>query len=95
MKAFVLAAVAGKRLRPLTIDIPKPMIPVLEKPTLYYTFLNLKKNGFDSVCVNLYHHPDIITNFFKNNDTGVKLDFSVGKKLLGTAVAIKSKESFF
>ncbi|WP_095558892.1 sugar phosphate nucleotidyltransferase [Candidatus Endomicrobiellum trichonymphae] len=57
------AAGAGKRLRLLTIDIPKPMIPILRKPALYHTFLNLKKNGFDSVCVNLYHHPDTIMSF--------------------------------
>jgi mannose-1-phosphate guanylyltransferase/phosphomannomutase len=95
MKAFVLAAGAGTRLKPLTIDMPKPMIPILGKPALYHTFANLKKHGFDSAYVNLYHCPDVITNFFKNDDSGLKLEFSHEKTLLGTAGAIKKMEDFF
>ncbi|MCA6070716.1 MAG: NDP-sugar synthase [Endomicrobium sp.] len=95
MKAFVLAAGASTRLRPLTMDIPKPMIPILGKPALYYTFLNLWKNGFTVACVNTYYRPDIITNFFQNNDINIKLEFLHEKKILGTAGAIKNKEEFF
>ncbi|MCA6071810.1 MAG: D-glycero-D-manno-heptose 1-phosphate guanosyltransferase, partial [Endomicrobium sp.] len=85
MKAFVLAAGAGTRLRPLTTDIPKPMIPILGKPALYYTFLNLWKNGFSGACVNTYYRSDVITNFFQNSDLDIKLKFSHEKKILGTA----------
>ncbi|MDR3256232.1 MAG: NDP-sugar synthase [Endomicrobium sp.] len=95
MKAFVLAAGVGTRLRPLTNNIPKPMISILGKPALYYTFLNLLKNGFDSACVNTYYRSDVITDFFKDNKIGIKLEFSHEKKLLGTAGAIKNKEYFF
>jgi mannose-1-phosphate guanylyltransferase/phosphomannomutase len=94
MKAFVLAAGIGIRLRSLTNNIPKPMIPILGKPALYYTFANLLKNGFNDICVNLYCHPNGIINFFKDNDVGIKLEFSHERILLGTAGAIKNKENF-
>ena len=95
MKAFVLAAGVGTRLRPLTSDIPKPMVPILGKPALYHTFCNLKKYGFNDICVNLYHRPEAVTEYFKNKDPGVKLNYSLEKKLLGTAGAVKNNESFF
>ncbi|MDR2426238.1 MAG: NDP-sugar synthase [Endomicrobium sp.] len=94
MKAFVLAAGAGTRLRPLTHDIPKPMIPILGKPALYHTLNNLGKYGFDNVCINLFHCPDCITDYFKNNYMDIKLSYSLEKKLLGTAGAIKKQEKF-
>jgi len=93
MKAFVLAAGVGSRLRPLTSEIPKPMVPILGKPVLHHTLNNLKKNGFHEVCINLYHKPEIITDYFKN--LNFKLTYSLEKKLLGTAGAVKKNENFF
>jgi mannose-1-phosphate guanylyltransferase/phosphomannomutase len=96
MKAFVLAAGIGTRLKPLTTDIPKPMIPILGKPALYYTLLNLWKNGFENACVNVHYLSDIVTSYFENNDEiNIKLNFSCEKELLGTAGAIKNMEDFF
>ncbi|MDR1941519.1 MAG: NDP-sugar synthase [Endomicrobium sp.] len=95
MKAFVLAAGVGTRLRPLTSEIPKPMVPVLGRPALYHTFMNLKKNGFDDICANLHYCPNAVTDYFSNAGLGVKLTFSFEKKLLGTAGAVKKNESFF
>jgi mannose-1-phosphate guanylyltransferase/phosphomannomutase len=95
MKAFVLAAGVGSRLRPLTSNIPKPMVPILGKPALYYTFANLWKHNFTDACVNTYYMSDIITNYFKRNKTNINLKFSKEKVLLGTAGAIKKKENFF
>ncbi|MDR1695229.1 MAG: NDP-sugar synthase [Endomicrobium sp.] len=95
MKAFVLAAGAGTRLRPLTYDMPKPMIPVAGKPALHYTFENLKKYGFKDVCVNLYYCPGAIVNYFRDNNPGINIKYSVEEKLLGTAGAIKRQEKFF
>jgi mannose-1-phosphate guanylyltransferase/phosphomannomutase len=95
MKAFVLAAGIGTRLRPLTTDIPKPMVPILDKPILYYTFSNLLKYGFDNVCVNVHYRSEVVTDYFKNNELGINLKFSHEQKLLGTAGAIKKNESFF
>ncbi|MCL2485713.1 MAG: NDP-sugar synthase [Endomicrobia bacterium] len=95
MKAFVLAAGAGTRLRPLTSDIPKPMVPIVGKPALQHTLENLKKYGFKDVCVNLYHCPGVIVDYFKDNDTGLNIKYSLEEKLLGTAGAIKKQENFF
>lgn len=95
MKAFILAAGAGTRLRPLTHDIPKPMIPIVGKPALYHTLNNLKKYGFDNVCVNLFHCPNSITGFFKNNYMDINIHYSLEKKLMGTAGAVKKQEKFF
>ena len=94
MKAFVLAAGAGTRLRPLTRNIPKPMIPILGKPALYHTLNNLKKYGFDDVCINLFHCPESITDYFENNYMDIDINYSFEKKLLGTAGAVKKREKF-
>ena len=93
MKAFVLAAGIGTRLKPLTSEIPKPMVPVLGKPVLHHTLNNLKKNGFTDICINLFHKPEIITNYFKKSEFNIT--FSLEKKLLGTAGAVKKQEKFF
>lgn len=95
MKAFVLAAGAGTRLRPLTHDIPKPMIPILGKPALHYTLNNLKKHGFDDVSINLFHRPNCITGYFSGNYMDICINYSFEKKLLGTAGAVKKREKFF
>ncbi|MDR1474646.1 MAG: NDP-sugar synthase [Endomicrobium sp.] len=95
MKAFVLAAGLGTRLRPLTANIPKPMIPVLDKPALYHTFSNLWKHGFTDACVNTYYMSNVITDYFEKNKPDINLEFSKEKTLLGTAGAIKKKENFF
>lgn len=95
MKAFVLAAGAGTRLRPLTSNIPKPMVPILGRPALFYTLNNLKNYGFNDICINLYHCPEVITDYFNKNDMGISLNYSPEKKLMGTAGAVKKKESFF
>jgi mannose-1-phosphate guanylyltransferase/phosphomannomutase len=95
MKAFVLAAGLGTRLRPLTANIPKPMIPILDKPALYHTFSNLWKHGVTDACVNIYYMSDVITDYFERNKSDINLEFSKEKILLGTAGAIKKKENFF
>jgi mannose-1-phosphate guanylyltransferase/phosphomannomutase len=95
MKAFILAAGNGTRLRPLTKEIPKPMLPILDKPVIHYTLENLKKNGFDSAVVNLHYCAEKISDYFKQNKPQIHLDFSIEKKLLGTAGAVKKNEKFF
>ena len=95
MKAFVLAAGAGTRLRPLTSNIPKPMVPILGRPALYYTLNNLKKYGFKDICINLFHCPEVISAYFNKKETGLTLKYSLEKKLMGTAGAVKKNEMFF
>jgi mannose-1-phosphate guanylyltransferase/phosphomannomutase len=96
MKAFVMAAGAGTRLRPLTYAIPKPMVPVVNKPVLEHTLENLKRHGIYQVAMNLHHYPQIIRDYFGNGDLlGMRILYSYEKELMGTAGGVKKMEKFF
>ncbi|MBD3182916.1 NTP transferase domain-containing protein [Candidatus Poribacteria bacterium] len=96
MKAMILAAGKGTRLRPLTENIPKPMVPLHGKPLLEYTIEWLKDYGFKQIAINLHHQPHVIINHFKNGERwGVDITYSEEKELLGTAGAVKRLSWFF
>lgn len=96
MKAFILAAGAGTRLRPLTFKYPKPMIPLLNKPVAEHVINNLKKHSIDSIVMNLYTLPNIITGYFGNGEKfGIDINYSIEKNLLGTAGGLKKCKDFF
>ena len=96
MKAFILAAGAGTRLRPLTYECPKPMIPLLNKPVMEHTINNLKKHNINSVVMNLHTLPKKITDYFGNgSDFGVDIKYSMEENLLGTAGGLKKCKKFF
>ena len=91
-----MAAGAGTRLRPLTLAIPKPMVPVINKPVLEHTLENLKRHGFNQVALNLHHYPKMIENYFGDGGRlGMSIRYSFEKELLGTAGGVKKMESFF
>lgn len=95
MKAMVLAAGYGERMRPLTNSIPKPLLPINGKPILHYTLQMLKKNGIFEVVINLHHLPDMITDAFGDGSSfGMKIHYSYEKEILGTAGGIKAAEGF-
>lgn len=95
MKAFLMAAGAGTRLRPLTYEIPKPMVPVVNKPVIEYTLETLKRHGINKVALNLHHYPETIKNYFgKGSKLGMELRYSYEKKLMGTAGGVKLMEKF-
>lgn len=95
MKAFVMAAGAGTRLRPLTFSIPKPMVPVINKPVLEHTLENLSRHGIRQVVFNLHHHPEMIKNHFTDGSQwNMKISYSYEKELLGTAGGVKKMEQF-
>lgn len=96
MKAFVLSAGFGKRLEPLTNELPKPMLPVLNKPLLEYVLQNLKNYGFDEVKINLHHLPEFIDSYFGDGKSlGLDIHYSLEKRVLGTAGALLRNPSFF
>lgn len=96
MRAFILAAGAGTRLRPLTFECPKPMIPLLNKPVIEHTINNLKKHNIDSVVMNLHTLPKMITDYFGDGKNfGVEINYSLEKTLLGTAGGLKKCMDFF
>ena len=96
MKAFIMAAGVGTRLRPLTYEIPKPMVPVVNKPTIEHTLENLKRHGIFQVAMNLNYHPETIRSYFGDGTrSGMKVTYSLEKDLMGTAGGVKKMEKFF
>jgi mannose-1-phosphate guanylyltransferase len=96
MKAMILAAGRGTRLRPLTATCPKPMIPIAGRPLLEYTIRLLARHGFDELVVNLHHLPQAIQDHFGDGRAwDVKLTYSYEKELLGTAGAVRKMADFF
>ena len=96
MKAMILAAGFGTRLKPLTNDLPKPLFPVLNRPILEHALHFLSKNGIKDIAINLHHKSEKIIDYFGDGkDFGVNLHFSKEEKILGTAGGIKKLQSFF
>lgn len=89
MKAVLLAAGVGSRLRPLTDSTPKCMVPVGGKPVLQHNVEWLAANGVTELAVNLHHRPGVVTEFLGSGERfGVSVRFSYEPQLLGTAGAI-------
>lgn len=92
MKAMILAAGKGTRVRPITYTIPKPLIPILEKPVMEFLLELLRKHGFDRIMVNVSHLSDEIENYFRDGQRfGVQIAYSfegniVDGKLVGKAI---------
>jgi len=96
MRALILAAGEGTRLRPLTADRPKPMVPVGGRPVLEHLVALLRQHDIDEVAVNLHYQPDAITDYFGDGQRfGVRITYSRERELLGSAGAVKQLESFF
>ena len=90
MKAMVLAAGFGTRLKPLTLAVPKPMIPVVNKPVMQYNIELLKKFGIKDLYANIHYFPEQLENYFGDGSHhGVKLRYSYEEELLGTAGGVK------
>ncbi len=95
MKAMILAAGFGTRLRPLTETIPKPMVPVMNRPLLERTIELLRQANIQDIAVNVHHLPEqIIAHFGDGSRFGVNLHFYIEKKILGTAGGIKAVQDF-
>jgi mannose-1-phosphate guanylyltransferase len=90
MKAMVLAAGLGTRLRPLTYEITKPMVPVLDRPVMEHILDLLERHGFSEVIANLHYFPESISDYF-----GDRLSYRVEEELLGTAGGVKACSEFF
>ena len=76
MKAMILAAGMGTRLKPLTDRIPKALVEVDGVPMLERVIENLKEHGFDEIVVNVHHFGDQIINFLENRDFGIQIRVS-------------------
>jgi mannose-1-phosphate guanylyltransferase len=87
---MVLAAGLGTRLRPLTYEITKPMVPVLDRPVMEHILDLLERHGFHEAIANLHYFPDSIREYF-----GDRLSYRYEPELLGTAGGVRACSEFF
>jgi len=96
MKAMLLAAGLGTRLRPLTYELPKPMVPILGRPVMEHILRLLARHGFDDVIANLHYFPDLIRGRFGDgSDYGLRLAYSFEPELMGTAGGVRNARGHF
>jgi len=96
VKAIIIAGGLGTRLRPLTYNIPKPIVPLANKPFVFHQIELLKRFGITEIILNLHYLSDNIRNIFDDGKRlGVKVYYSVEDKPLGTAGAVKNAEKYF
>ncbi len=95
MKAVIMAGGQGSRLRPLTCNKPKPMVPVLNKPVMEYAIELLKKYGITEIAVTLQYLPDVIRDYFGDGSAwGVRLHYFEEMTPLGTAGSVRNAAEF-
>ncbi|HMV47382.1 MAG TPA: NDP-sugar synthase [Blastocatellia bacterium] len=93
MQALILAGGEGTRLRPLTIYTPKPVVPIVNRPFLYYQLELLKRAGIKEITLSLSYQPNKIADIFGDGDeTGLKIYYTVEASPLGTAGAYKNAQ---
>lgn len=93
MQAVIMAGGFGTRLRPLSVNIPKPMVPIVNRPMLHHIIDLLKKHGFTELIMMLYYQPDVITDYFGDGSKfGVKIKYLRPESDLGTAGSVKYAE---
>lgn len=90
MKAVVMAGGEGKRLRPLTCTIAKPMIRLMDTPVLGHVFELLIKNGFDEIAVTTRYRSEDIENYVESYDSDAQIYCIPEEKVLGTAGSVKN-----
>ncbi len=104
MKAMILAAGKGTRVQPITHIVPKPMIPILQKPVMEFLLELLKEHGFKEIMVNVSHLAEEIENYFRDGQRfGVEIAYSFEGRIedgeligdaLGSAGGLKKIQDF-
>ncbi|MFP4099650.1 sugar phosphate nucleotidyltransferase [Coleofasciculus sp.] len=105
MKAMILAAGKGTRVRPITYTIPKPLIPILQKPVMEFLLELLRQHGFDQVVVNVSHLAHEIEGYFRDGQRfGVEITYSFEGRIidgqlvgeaLGSAGGMRKIQDFY
>ncbi|HLL56367.1 MAG TPA: sugar phosphate nucleotidyltransferase, partial [Rubrobacteraceae bacterium] len=95
MKAVVLVGGQGSRLRPITYDVPKAMVPLRNRPFMDFMVEFLKGGGLNGAVLSLGYLPDPIQEYFDGRDLhGFSIDYAVEDRALGTAGGIKNAEEY-
>jgi len=94
MKAFLLAAGEGTRLRPLTHRVPKCLVPIKGKPLLHYWLRLCETYGIKEILINLHHLPHLVEEFLNKSSYRLKIRTFYEEKLLGSAGTIAANRDF-
>lgn len=95
MRAMIMSAGVGNRLMPLTLNVPKPMIPIANIPVMEYGVALLRQHNITEIIANLHYLPDRIADYFKDGkEFQVDLSFSREETLHGTAGGVKNNAWF-
>ncbi|AZR72251.1 hypothetical protein BBF96_01865 [Anoxybacter fermentans] len=95
MKAIIMAGGKGTRLRPLTCDLPKPLVPILNKPVMEYSIELLKEHRITEIGVTTCYLPEMIRDYFGDGSRwGVKLYYFQEEEPLGTAGSVHNASDF-
>ena len=94
MKGVILAGGRGSRLMPLTKNMPKPLVPILDKPVMWYIIRRLRQAGIVDIVVTLGYLGEQIERYFGDGaDLGVRLHYVYEQKPLGTAGGVKNAQA--
>lgn len=95
MKAIIMAGGEGSRLRPLTCDCPKPMVPLMDRPVMSYTLELIRRHGISEAAVTLQYLPDRVSDYFGDGEQfGVSMRYYVENEPLGTAGSVRQAKDF-
>ncbi len=93
---MILAAGYGTRLRPLTDALPKPLVPVANRPLLWYIIMGLRAAGIHEIIINLHYRGDQIREWLGRGEAlGVEVTYSEERELLGSAGGVRRVQDFF
>ncbi|MGD0339437.1 MAG: DUF4954 family protein [Bacteroidota bacterium] len=91
MKAVIMAGGFGTRLRPLTCNIPKPIVPVMNKPMMQHIIELLHSHGITDLVATLFYQPEVITRYFGDGSKfGVSLRYVKAEADYGTAGSVRN-----
>ena len=91
MNAVIMAGGFGTRLRPLTINVPKPMVPMLNKPMMHHIVSLLRQHGFSNIVATLFYQPETIMNYFGNGRAfNVDMKYVQAEADYGTAGSVRN-----
>lgn len=86
MKAIIMAGGEGKRLKPVSGDTPKPLVPLCGRPVMEHIVLLLKKHGITDICASLRYRSEDMKDYFGSGERlGVNMQYRVEDEALGTA----------
>lgn len=95
IKAVIMSGGKGTRLRPLTCQIPKPMVPIFNKPVMEYIIKLLKSHNIYDIAVTLHYLPNEITEYFNEGEKyGVHMSYFIEDVPLGTGGSVKMLKDF-